>query len=368
MLAAQQNMAPGDIRLIRIWLSILALLIVVMIIVGGATRLTDSGLSITEWAPIKGFLPPFTAEHWASEFAAYQTTDEFKYQNSAMSLAEFKFIYWWEWGHRFLGRLIGLFILIPMVAFWAMGKFNGWLKVAVVSLFLLICFQGFLGWWMVKSGLVDRVDVSQIRLAVHLTTAFILLAGVVWVARSLASHSREGVPNIRWQAVGLWVLLLVQIFIGGLVAGLDAGMAYNTWPTMNGAIVPDNLWTMTPWWQNLTDNAATVQFFHRMTAYGLWIVAALHCWSVYHRAGPSTHFRRSLALFVLVSLQALMGIVTLLLQAPLSWSLAHQLGGVILLIFATSHWRALAIRPQVTFQTAAVTVNGPHVGNRSNIS
>ncbi|MEE9314823.1 MAG: COX15/CtaA family protein, partial [Rhizobiaceae bacterium] len=235
-------------RAVRLWLYGLAILIAIMVLVGGATRLTDSGLSITEWAPIRGFVPPFSAADWLGEFLAYQTTDEFKQQNSAMTIEEFKHIYWWEWGHRFLGRIIGLAILFPMIFFWVTGRLNSWLKVSVIILFLLVSFQGFLGWWMVKSGLVDRVDVSQIRLAVHLVTACILFAAVIWVARTIAPHTQDNALSGTLQGGLLVALVLVQIFLGGLVAGLDAGMAFNTWPRMNGAWIPDGLWAASPPW------------------------------------------------------------------------------------------------------------------------
>ena len=326
---------------VRFWLYTLAVLIAVLVLVGGATRLTDSGLSITEWAPVRGIIPPLSIADWVSEFSAYQTTDEFKLQNAEMSLEQFKFIYWWEWGHRFLGRLIGLYILLPMIFFWITERLNNWLKIAVLTLFFLVSFQGFLGWWMVKSGLVDRVDVSQIRLAVHLVTACILFAAVIWVARTLAHHSEARAEIGSWQGVALLALLLVQIFLGGLVAGLDAGMAFNTWPKMDGVWVPQGLWAASPAWANLTDNALTVQFIHRITAYLLWGAALFHALLLWRKEPRTTHFRRALFLFLLVTVQAMIGIVTLLLQVPIAWALVHQLGGIVVLAFATAHWRAL---------------------------
>ncbi len=335
--------AAGDpYRAIRLWLYALAVLIAVIVFVGGATRLTDSGLSITEWAPVRGFIPPLSIEDWASEFTAYQTTDEFKLQNSAMTLEQFKFIYWWEWGHRLLGRIIGLFILFPMIYFWVTKQLSKWLKVAVLILFILVSFQGFLGWWMVKSGLVNRVDVSQIRLAVHLVTACILFAAVVWVVRTLSRHTEAGVAKGSWQGGALVVLVLVQIFLGGLVAGLDAGMAYNTWPKIEGVWVPEGLWAASPAWTNFTDNALMVQFVHRISAYLLWGAALVHVFWLWRAEPRTTHFRRALFLTGLVTLQAAIGIVTLLLQVPISWALVHQFGGIVVLAFATAHWRALS--------------------------
>ncbi|MEL7274216.1 MAG: COX15/CtaA family protein [Pseudomonadota bacterium] len=356
-------------RAVRLWLYALAVLIAIMVLVGGATRLTDSGLSITEWAPISGFIPPLNEAHWLAEFDAYKTTDEWKTQNFSMTMDEFKFIYWWEWGHRFLGRLIGLFILIPMIAFWLSGRLTSYLKKASVGIFVLICFQGFLGWWMVKSGLVDRVDVSQIRLAVHLTAAFILLAIVVWVARSLASHTEAPAAQFTGQAAFLTGFVLLQIFIGGLVAGLDAGMAYNTWPSMNGEMIPAAIWAASPWWVNLTDNAVMVQFLHRTTAYLLWGAILWHAIAV-HRALPgTTHMRRAWLLFALVSVQALMGIAVLIMQVPLKWALIHQFGGVVIMALAVAHWRAL--KP-TTVNTASQIPSRPlhaaHAGAEATLS
>lgn len=343
--------------IVRNWLHFLALLIIVMVVVGGATRLTDSGLSITEWAPISGFIPPLSIDHWQSEFLAYQTTDEFKYQNSAMTLDQFKVIYWWEWGHRFLGRLIGLAILLPMIYFWVRGRLDKGLKIPALIIFALVCFQGALGWWMVKSGLVNRVDVSQIRLAVHLTTACIFFAYVVWVARSLTQHTEAAVPSVAWQGIALLGLAFIQIFVGGLVAGLDAGMAYNTWPKMNGEWVPHGLLAASPAWVNFTDNALTVQFVHRITAYALWIAVFVHAIYMWRAFPGTTHARRAAFFFVLISGQALVGIITLLMQVPMSWALLHQFGGVAIVGFATAHWYALKPHKQKGFETSARAVN-----------
>lgn len=373
-MATQVLPSPVDPhRAVRLWLYALAVLIAIMVLVGGATRLTDSGLSITEWAPIAGFIPPLNAAYWLSEFNAYKTTDEFKTQNFAMTMDEFKFIYWWEWGHRFLGRLIGLFILIPMIGFWAMGRLTPYLKKATVGIFLLVCFQGFLGWWMVKSGLVDRVDVSQIRLAVHLTTALILLGFVVWVARTLAEHTEEPAPQFTTQAAGLAAFVLLQIFVGGLVAGLDAGMAYNTWPSMNGEMVPANIWAASPWWANLTDNAVMVQFLHRTTAYLLWAAVLIHAVILYRALPGTTHMRRAWLLFGLITVQAVMGIATLVMQVPLYWALAHQFGGVVVLAVAVAHWRALDPASRVQLlrapsQTPAARLNAAHAGATATLS
>lgn len=331
----------APLRSVRIWLWIVAFLIALMVLVGGATRLTDSGLSITQWDPISGAIPPLNQAAWLLEFSKYQTTTEYQTVNFGMSLSQFQFIYWWEWGHRFLGRLIGLAVFIPLVWFWLRGHLTSWLKPRLVILLLLGGFQGFIGWWMVKSGLVNRVDVSQIRLAVHLTMACFLFAMAVWLARSISYHSGEPLYGKRGQALALIALVLLQIFIGGLVAGLDAGMAYNTWPDMNGQLIPQGLWAMSPAWENLLDNAVTVQFFHRLTAYLLWAVCLLHAMILWKNAPSTPHMRRAVLLAVIVSLQAALGIVTLVLQVPLGFALAHQFFALFVLALSVAHWRAL---------------------------
>ncbi|MEL6734973.1 MAG: COX15/CtaA family protein [Pseudomonadota bacterium] len=330
-------------RAVKIWFYTVAVLIAIMVLVGGATRLTDSGLSITEWAPVSGIIPPITHEQWLEEFAKYQTTDEFKYQNSTMTLLQFEFIFWWEWGHRFLGRLIGLAVLLPMIWFWVRGRMPEGFGIPSLVLFAGICVQGAIGWWMVKSGLVDRVDVSQIRLAVHLTLACIIFAYTVWLARSLGTHTSAGLPTQSWQGGALVVLVLSQTFLGGLVAGLDAGMAYNTWPTMNGDWMPQAVWAITPAWKNFVDNAVMVQFVHRTSAYFVLAAFILHAVWLMRIDADSLHARRAVLLVGLIVAQACVGIITLVLQVPISWALVHQFGGVVILAFATAHWRALAL-------------------------
>ena len=342
-LANDPSVRSGGDALLRAWFVALAALVFVMVLVGGATRLTDSGLSITEWAPIAGFLPPFTAAQWEAEFAKYRTTTEYQTVNAGMTMAQFQFIYWWEWGHRFLGRLIGLAALLPLIGFWLAGRLpQPWRGHAIV-VFLAICLQGAIGWWMVKSGLVNRVDVSQIRLAVHLTMASAIFAYLVWLARSLAPHSGAPMPHASWQGATLTLLVLLQIFLGGLVAGLDAGLAYNTWPRMDGAWVPSGLLVADPVWSNFTDNAKTVQFVHRVSAYLLWAAAIGHAVWMHMYAGGTVHARRAILLALFVTAQAAIGIVTLLLQVPVFWGLAHQGGAIVVLALAVAHWRGLTM-------------------------
>ena len=336
---------------VRLWLYAIAALTVIMVLVGGATRLTDSGLSITEWAPISGIVPPFSHEDWMQVFAKYQTTGEFKLQNHAMTLPQFETIFWWEWGHRFLGRVIGLGVLLPLIFFWLRGWLTSSLKRATSLLFVLVCLQGAIGWWMVKSGLINRVDVSQIRLAVHLTTAYLFFVATIWVARGTASHSCGAATGAFWQGGALVALILLQVFVGGLVAGLDAGKAYNTWPLMDGQIVPTGLFIVQPWWSNLTDNAMTVQFVHRCIAILLFIAVIIHLVWMARFQPSTTHLRRAMFLFVLSAAQAIFGIVTLLMQVPISWALLHQIGALLVLGFATAHWRALRPAKETAFRS-----------------
>jgi Uncharacterized protein required for cytochrome oxidase assembly len=326
---------------LRVWLGIVLLAIFALVLVGGATRLTDSGLSITEWKPIHGVIPPLSVEEWEEEFDLYRRIPEYQQINKGMSLDEFKRIFWWEWAHRLLARGVGVLFAVPFAVFLVAGMVERRLRWPLVGLFFLGGLQGAVGWWMVASGLVDRVDVSQYRLATHLTLACIIFAAILWVARGLARHSADPVPS-RGLLLGAWALvamLLVQIYLGGLVAGLDAGMAYNTWPLMDGGFVPSGLFVTEPLWRNAFENPKTVQFVHRIFAYLVWIAAFLHMVAALRRAPGSTHARRTVVLAVLVTLQAALGIVTLLLQVPFDWALAHQGGALVVLGFAVAHLR-----------------------------
>ncbi len=331
-------------RAARWWLYGLALLIVVMVVVGGATRLTDSGLSITEWQPILGIVPPLGEADWQEAFAKYRQIPEYKIINRGMSLAEFKVIFWWEWAHRFLGRMIGFAFLLPFLFFWATGRIERRLMPALVAMFVLGGLQGALGWYMVASGLVDRVDVSQYRLAAHLCAAVVIFGFIYWVALGL--RPRDGGAAARGQAslpsaVGLTALIFIQIALGGFVAGLDAGMGYNTWPLMDGALVPDGLGAMAPRYLNLFENALTVQFNHRVVGYAVVLWAVFHAgWAMARGGeGPAAVTAAWLALIALA--QAGLGIWTLLAQVPISLALAHQAAAMLLFGIALLHVRQL---------------------------
>lgn len=342
MEAALGGKLASDRWYVRAWLYIICLLILAMVVVGGATRLTDSGLSITEWRPIHGVIPPLSVADWQEEFEKYRQIPEYQQINNGMSLDEFKFIYWWEWAHRFLGRFIGFAFALPLAFFWLRGMVEDRLKPRLLALLALGGLQGFVGWWMVTSGLVERTDVSQYRLAVHLTLACIIFAYAMWVARGLAPHSADPPSQQLRRLGGLTVaFVLLQIFLGGLVAGLDAGLAFNDWPTMDGAIIPGGLFVQHPVWGNFFENPKTVQFVHRMSGY-LLLAFVLAQWVITMRSiARPQHEKRALLLFMLVIIQAAIGIATLMLQVPLGWALLHQGFAVIVLGFAVAHWRGL---------------------------
>lgn len=326
-----------DRSLIRLWLYAVALLVVAMVLVGGATRLTDSGLSITEWKPVHGVVPPLSQAEWQEEFARYQQIPEYQLVNKGMSLEAFKGIFWWEWAHRFLGRFIGVVFFLPLVVFWATGRIERSLVPKLVGVFVLGGLQGAIGWWMVASGLSVRTDVSQYRLAVHLTFACAILAYIVWIAVGLRPIRSPAPPAIRTVAAVILALVFLQIFAGGLVAGLDAGLVTDSWPLMNGEIVPTGLFFQDPAWINLFENPLTTHFDHRLIAYGLFILVIAH--AVQTRGTP--YARRAGSLAVLVFIQAGLGIATVMTSVPLWLALLHQFGALAVLGHAVANLRRM---------------------------
>ena len=334
--------------LVRLWLLVVAAMVFAMVVVGGATRLTDSGLSITEWQPLLGAIPPLTDAAWAEAFAKYQAIPQYTQMNHGMSLAEFKFIFWWEWAHRLLGRLIGVVFFLPFVAFLATGRIGRREAPRFALIFALGALQGAVGWWMVASGLVDRVSVAPYRLATHLTLASVIFAALIWTAASLgrpATENKAGVGADNLGATGaaaIIVLVFVQIFLGALVAGNDAGLVYNTWPSMNGYAVPPDILAFEPLWRNFFENHATVQFMHRGGAYLLAAAAVIQLvWTVRTPAAPGRALRSTATLLALVILvQAAIGIATLLMVVPLGLALVHQGVGFLVLAAATLNLRA----------------------------
>lgn len=328
----------GHVRALRIWLGVIASLIVAMILVGGATRLTDSGLSITEWQPIIGAIPPLSEADWQEAFDAYKQIPEYTHVNPNMDLAGFKTIYWWEWAHRFLGRFIGLVFFVPFVCFWLAGYIPRPLMPKLIGLFVLGGLQGALGWYMVKSGLVDRVDVSQYRLAAHFGVAVLIFGYTLWLLFGLGreTKTRFGAPAI---VAGLVLLLVfVQLLAGALVAGIDGGLGFNTWPLMNGALLPSGLGDASPWYLNLFENPLTVQFDHRMLGYAVVLVTILQAVWLGMKHGSAPFLGTAVTLAVLSLLQATLGVWTLLLAVPIELGLAHQAGAIVVFGAALYHF------------------------------
>jgi cytochrome c oxidase assembly protein subunit 15 len=326
---------------VRWWLYVVVVVLFALFVVGGATRLTDSGLSITEWKPIHGVIPPLSEAEWDEEFAKYRQIPQFEQLNADMTLAEFKTIFWWEWAHRFIARSVGFLVALPLAFFWLAGRLESHLKPKLVGLFLLGGLQGAIGWWMVASGLSERVSVSQYRLATHLIMACLIFIATLVIARGLAPHSAGPSDNGTRRLAGwMMVAVLFQIFLGALVAGLDAGMTYNTWPEMDGSLWPGGLLVMEPAWLNFFENPKTVQFVHRIGAYALLALAIWHAVSAWRAEPRSTHARRALVLLALVLAQAAIGITALVLVVPLGWALTHHAFAIIVLGFAAAHWRA----------------------------
>jgi heme a synthase len=339
--------APARRRAVRLWLLAVAALMFVTVVVGGATRLTESGLSIVEWKPVTGVLPPLDATAWQAEFDKYKAIPQYRERNPGMSLLDFKTIYWWEWTHRVLARLVGAAFLFPLLWFLWRGFIEPHLRARLWTIFALGTALGAVGWWMVASGLADRVSVSQYRLAFHLTLACVIFAVVVWTAQGLAPSAAIAAPaRIRAGATALLALVIVQIYLGALVSGLRAGLIYNTWPLIDGGLVPEGarLFFTVPWWRNFFENTLTVQFDHRMLAYALWLAAVLHAADVTRtlRGGPA--LTGALALASAVTLQAALGIVTLVHQAPLALALLHQTMTLAVLAIAVVHAERLERR------------------------
>ena len=337
---------------VEAWLWLIAALVFAMIVVGGATRLTDSGLSITEWQPLLGAIPPMSEADWHAAFEKYRQIPQYHQVNKGMSLAEFQFIYWWEWAHRFLGRFIGVAFALPLVWFWVRRSLPRGMTPKLVGIFMLGGLQGAIGWYMVKSGLVERIDVSQYRLALHLTVAMMILALVVWLALDL----RPARPALRLSTVtrgqrrlaqGIIALILFQTVLGGFVAGLNAGLTYNTWPLMDGNVIPNGLGTLSPWYLNLFENVTTVQFNHRMMAYAVLIAVLVQAAWIMRSADVVHLVRSALALAGAVVAQAALGIWTLLAVVPLGLGLAHQAGAAIVLAIAVWHAHTVMRAPRV---------------------
>ena len=336
-------------RAVRLWLAIIALMVAATALIGAATRLTGSGLSITEWAPIIGILPPLNETDWQTAFAKYKAIPQYTELNRGMRLDAFKTIFWWEWGHRLIARTIGLVFLIPFVVFTLRGAIPRPLIPRMIVLFALGGVQGAVGWYMVRSGLVDRVDVSQYRLALHLGLAVLIFALVIWTWLDLRADRNARTTTTtttitsrqRFTASLLLGLAFLQILLGALVAGLKAGRTFTTWPLMDGALIPSGLFQLSPVYLNVFENAATVQFNHRLAAYALVAATLVHALGIW-RATTDPRVRQTanlLAAFVLA--QTALGIWTLLAWVPVSLGLAHQGGALAVIAVAVAHRHAL---------------------------
>ncbi len=329
---------------VGLWLLSIAAIIMGMVTIGGLTRITGSGLSITEWDPIMGAIPPLNDAQWAAAFAKYRMIPQYFIENRGMTLAGFQGIFWWEWTHRLLGRLLGVLFIVPFAWFaWAGAiRKSEWPRFVV--LFLLGGLQGFIGWWMVESGLETRVAVSQYRLAIHLGAAILLLGAILWIALEYIRDLKT-VPHKPCRAFGLAALVYVQMLLGALVAGLHAGLLYNTWPDMDGRLLPENPLGISPWWLNPFENPGLAQFDHRIGAY----IVAGFAFYIYAKGvalkGAAKNSAKLVA--ILTAAQIGLGIVTLLLQAPEALAAAHQVTAACLFCAAIWHAYELGHYPDI---------------------
>lgn len=349
---AQDTISPVAARWIGRWLILIALMVYAMILIGGATRLTDSGLSITEWQPISGTLPPMGDAAWALEFEKYKATAEYQQQNYNMTMGEFQFIYWWEWGHRLFGRLIGLVAVGGFIWFAAKRWMDRKWTLRLLFLIALGGLQGFIGWWMVASGIgdTDRLDVAPYRLMTHFGLALFIIAVTAWFWFDLTGKRvvdvTKGARNLAMLLMGL---IFVQMLTGALVAGLDAGRTYTDWPLMAGELVPSHYLEQGLGVRSLFEGRAATQFNHRFLAYAIWALSFWAAWS--YRGSPLG--RAFMILAALVTAQALWGILTLISAAPLELALIHQgLGVIVMLASVYLAWAASPARSQLGPQAA----------------
>jgi cytochrome c oxidase assembly protein subunit 15 len=344
---------PGR-RAVGIWLLAVAAIIAGMVTIGGLTRLTGSGLSITQWDPILGAIPPMSEAAWQHAFDLYKRIPQYTDENSGMTLEGFKGIFWWEWSHRLLGRLLGVIFFVPFLWFAWRGAIprNGYPR--MILLFALGGLQGFVGWWMVESGLEVRDSVSQYRLAIHLGVAIILLGAILWTAFEYLRVKPQGqraMPYANW-AVAFVGLVYFQMLLGAIVAGLHAGLLYNTWPSMDGFFVPDTIWFYRPWIINFTENGALAQFDHRMVGYGVGVCASFLWWAGRRARLIGLRAFSGNLVIVFTIVQIVLGILTLLNQVPTILAAAHQATAVAL--FASALWHAYELRGRSANQAADI--------------
>ena len=320
------------------WLIIMFFIISIMIIIGGLTRLTDSGLSITQWQLFSGFLPPLNESDWENYFSLYKLIPEYKLQNFSMTLDEFKVIFWWEWIHRFLGRLIGLSILIPLIFF--SFKINIKRLISLYLIFLLVCFQGFIGWYMVSSGLVDRIDVSHFRLSAHLFIAFLILSCLIWYYLNLKNSANKNflVNDSRLKSIKFLIFFIfLQIIFGAFVSGLDAGMIYQTWPLMNESYFPSDVNFKD--YRNFLDlnDRSVVQFIHRNVAYLILIIIIYIGFKI--RELKMIHLYKSYSyLLGFIFIQIILGVLALISNLHIAIASMHQISSIFLIIFSLNFY------------------------------
>ena len=348
MASIRSSRIADDNRAIALWLILCAAMIAAMVSLGGVTRLTESGLSITEWQPVTGVLPPFGQTAWQEEFAKYQEIPQFRVLHAWMTLDDFKTIYFWEWLHRLWGRLIGVAFAVPLAWFLWRRRVSPALLPRLAGLLVLVGLQGVLGWFMVKSGLSERVEVSQYRLVAHLGLAVLIYGAMLKVALGLlwpGGAAGPSVAGLRRGAAGILALVFVTLLAGGFVAGLNAGLTYNTFPLMDGRLFPAGYFQLEPWWRNLFENVTAVQFDHRLLAMTT-LAAVLALWLAGRNHGPSPRSRHALdALLGVALLQVALGIATLLLVVPIPLAALHQAGALALFTAALVAHHMLAEAP-----------------------
>ena len=325
-------------KLFTSWLIALILLIALMIVVGGLTRLTDSGLSITQWELFSGILPPFNNQDWIYYFNLYKEIPEYKLQNYSMTMSEFKIIFWWEWAHRFLGRVIGLATIIPLLYFSFKYEIKKLLNLYII--FFLICFQGFIGWYMVSSGLVDRVDVSHYRLSIHLLIAFIILASLFWNFLNIVNNKNKKFFLNKSNFISIKILIFLifsQIVFGAFVSGLDAGKIYQTWPLMNDSYIPNDVnFSNYNEFLNFNDRSV-VQFFHRNLAYIIFLLIIFIGFTI-RKFNKINLFKEYNYLLIFVLIQIFLGILALLTNLNMIVASLHQISSIFLIIFSINFY------------------------------
>jgi heme a synthase len=338
-LAASSCLALDSRTAVRVWLVAMAALVFAMVLVGGATRLTESGLSITQWKPVTGVLPPLGPAEWQAEFDRYKQIPQYSQMNSDMTLEGFKSIFWWEWSHRLLARIVGAAFILPALWFWFTGRLRGALGRQVAVATGLLALEPIVGWWMVSSGLSARTEVAQERLAIHLLIAAGTFGALIYAATGL--HERRGAPAPRAFSASAGVfaaLVYCQLGLGALVAGLRAGLIYNSWPLMGDRLLPGEAFP-SPWRLAILNDPTTVQFLHRSVGYAVLVFALAQAFAAL-RCGVPALSRRAAVLAVAAALQVTLGIATLLLFVPIGIALAHQATALILFGLAVAHGKA----------------------------